>query len=170
MTFPVPIDARASKNFEIIKGGDEILVLSMPINNPLKAIAVGEWVKPVTVSGVATAGKLITGVDVTADPAKGARVSWTSYVPNDMWNGQTDVQATKQIDVLKGTYIANTKLFAAATVGTPGNLLVAIYEAANDRGVIVDVAPGDVTLIHLQAAVGRVLNFAGGVLTYESLA
>lgn len=168
MAFPVPVDARAAKNFEIIKGGDEVLIHSMPIYDTTKAIAIGEWVKPVNDGGVVKAGKLITGVDTSAAPAMGARASWTKYVPSDMNAGQADAQATKQVDVLKGPYIANTKLVDSAITGTPGNILVAIYEAANDRGVLLDIAPASVTTRQLQAMVGRVVGYASGVLTYES--
>lgn len=164
MTFPVPKDVRTTRDFELIFGQDELLRNSRGIDDPDVDIDVGEWLKPATGNKME---KLEAG-DVLATPANGCKVSWTRYRAGDTLNGQSDAVATGTVDVLSGTYQAKTKLYN--TVGThlqPGNLLVAVYDAT--LGGILDAPdPAAYTVLHLAAAVGRVVEVANGVLTYES--
>lgn len=167
MAFPVPKDVRAARDFELIRGGDESLRNSMPIANPAVRIDVGEWLKPVTSGGVTKAAKIIVTDDLTS-PALGAKVSWTLFVPGDPFTGQSDAVATKTVDLLSGTYQAKTKLYNTGGTFVPGYLLVAVFDAVNSRGYLDALDPATATARQLQAAVGRVVEVAGGVLHYES--
>jgi len=167
MAFPVPKDVRTTRNFELVLGQDSQLRQSMAIADTAKAIAVGEWVKPVTSGGVTKAGKLVNTDTVTAPP-KGARVSWTNFQPNDSNLGQADALATNTVDVLSGTYQAKTKLYNTAGTYAPGYLLVAAYDATNDRGILDAPDPGTMTIAQLQGVVARVIEVANGVLHYEA--
>ena len=166
MAFPVPKDVRTTRDFELILGGEEALRQSMQLFDPAADVDVGEWMKPVTSGGVTKASKLITAVDTQAAPAKGAKASWTRYRQNDLSNGQTDAIATGTVDLLSGTYQAKTKLYVVGGGVAPGNLLVAIFDSG--QGVLSGVDPAAVTVAQLQAAVGRVIEVAAGVLHYES--
>jgi hypothetical protein len=169
MAFPVPKDVRTTRDFELVLGQDELLRQSMPLADEAAPVDVGEWMKPVTSGGITKAGKLETGVDTLAAPANGAKVSWTSYRENDSNLGQSDALATKTVDLLSGTYQAKTKLYNTGSgFLAPGNLLVAVYDAGQDGGILDAVNPGAVTVAQLQAAVGRILEVANGVLHYES--
>lgn len=167
MTFPVPVDARAAKTFQIIRGQEELIRQSGPINDKTVAIAFGEWLKPVMVSGVVTYAKLVTAVDTSAAPAAGAKPSWTKFHPTSMSLGQGDALATGTVDVLSGTYQALTDHFAAGQTYNPGDLLVAIYDATLG-GVLFPVAPGSATDTQRACVVGRVVSSVqGGLLHYE---
>ena len=167
MAFPVPKDVRNTRDFELILGQDELLNQSMEIDDLAADIDQGEWMKPVTSGGTTKAAKLANGVDTLAAPAKGAKVSWSRYRQNDSSGGQADVLATGQVDLLSGTYQARTKLYNAGSgVLTPGNLLVAVESGG--QGILDAVDPSSVTVAQLQAAVGRILEVASGVLHYES--
>jgi len=169
MAFPVPPDVRDTRDFELVLGQDEMLRQSMAIAVEASPIDVGEWIKPVTSGGVTKAGKLATGVDTLAAPALGAKVSWTKYRQNDSNFGQSDALATKTVDILSGNYQAKTKLYNTGSgVLAPGNLLVAIFDATQAGGILDAVDPSSATIRQLQAAVGRILEVAGGVLHYEA--
>ena len=169
MTFPVPKDVRGTRDFELILGMDEMLRQTMPIADEAQPIDVGEWMKPIVSSGVTKAGKLIVAVDTLAAPARGAKVSWTSYRQNDTNLGQTDALATKTVDLLSGTYQAKTKLYNTGSgFLAPGNLLVAIFDATTAGGILDAPDPGAMTIPQLQAVVGRVVEVANGQLHYEA--
>jgi len=166
MAFPVPKDVRTTREFELVKGMDELIRHPMTINDPAAEIDVGEWLKPVSAGGETQAAKLDAG-DTLAAPALGAKASWTRYRQDDSCNGQADALATGTVDLLSGTYQAKTKLYNAASgFLAPGNLLVATFQGG--KGMLDAVDPGAVTVAQLQAAVGRVLEVANGVLHYES--
>lgn len=166
MTFPVPKDVRGTRDFELVMGQDELIRQSMAIADPTADFDVGEWIKPVTSGGLTKAGKLVTAVDTLAEPALGAKVSWTLYRNGDANAGQSDAMATKTLDVLSGTYQAKTKIYKTGGALSPGNLLVAIFDSG--RGVLDGLDPATATLRQLQATVGRIIEVAGGVLHYES--
>lgn len=164
MAFPVPSDARAVKDFELVKGINEALRTSLVIGDLTKPIDVGEWMK---VGAGATAAKLATGVDTLAAPAMGAKVSWTRYRQNDPSGGQGDALATSQVDLLSGNYQAKTKLFVTGSTYNPGDLLVAVFDVTQAGGIL-DAVNGTATARQIQAAVGRVISLANGVLHYEA--
>ncbi|TAL43324.1 MAG: hypothetical protein EPN91_06615 [Salinibacterium sp.] len=163
MTFPVPPDVRASRDFELVFGQDEILRNSTQLDDPTVSVAYGEWMK----LAAGKAKKLEAG-DVLAAPPNGAKVSWTLYKSGDSIGGQSDAVATKSVDLLSGTYQAKTKLYnTGSTYLQSGNLLVAVYDAT--LGGILDAPnPAAYTVLHLAAAIGRVISVDDGVLTYES--
>ena len=164
MTFPLPKDVRAARSFELVKGTDEVLRTPMVINNKLLPIAIGEWVK---LGAVNDAVKIVVG-DNLANPANGARVSWTNYVPADPYTGQGDALATGTIDVLTGKFMAWTTKYNAGGVLTPGALLVVDYDGVS-AGQLDGVTVGAATTKHLEAAVGRIIEVTGGRLLFESL-
>jgi len=164
-TFPVPKDVRGTRSFELVKGTDEMLRTPYPIADATKPVAVGEWVK---LNASAQAAKVVVG-DTLAAPALGAHVSWTNFVPSDMSAGQADVQATKEIDALSGDYQAKTKLYDTGATYVPGTLLVVIYDAPNDRGILAPLDPAaPPTVRQLMGAVGKVIQVTGGQLWYET--
>lgn len=169
MAFPVPKDVRASRDFELVLGQDELLRQSVEILDDTLPVDVGEWMKLSTSGGVSKAAKLANGVDTLAAPALGAKAAWTRFRPDDSSDGQADVLATKTIDLLSGTYQAKTKLYNTGSGNlAPGNLLVAVYDATQDGGILDALDPGAATVRQLQAVVGRILEVAGGVLHYEA--
>lgn len=171
MAFPVPKDVRTTRNFELVKGMDELLRTSMPLYDLAASVKVGEWLKPAVNGGVTKARKLESGTDVLATPALGAKVSWTAYVQGDASTGQGDAMATGTVDLLSGNYQAKTKLYnTGSSYLAPGNLLVAVYDAT-DGGILDGVNPAgtEADLVRqLQAVVGRVVEVANGVLHYEA--
>lgn len=169
MTFPVPKDVRGTRDFELVKGQDELIRHSMPISDLAASFDVGEWIKPVTSAGVTKAGKLVDTVDTLAAPALGAKASWTRYRQNDSSDGQADALATGTLDVLSGTYQARTKLYNTGSgFLAPGNLLVAVYDATQDGGILDAPDPGAMTVAQLQGVVARVIEVANGQLHYEA--
>ena len=168
MPFPVPKDVRTTRDFELVKGVDELLRTPTEIADLTADIDVGEWLKPVTSGGVTKAGKLVTAVDTLAAPALGAKVSWTLYRQGDTSAGQADAVGTSKVDLLSGTYQAKTKLYNSGSGDlAPGNLLVATFQAG--RGELDALDPATATVRQLQAAVGRIIEVADGVLHYESV-
>lgn len=166
MTFPVPKDVRGVRDFELVKGTDEMLRTSMPIDDKTKPIALGEWLK---MSGTGTAAKVVVA-DNLAAPALGAKPSWTKFVPGDYNSGQADALATSQADLLSGSFQAKTKLYDTGASYTPGSMLVVIYDAANDRGILAPLDPaGPPTARQLLAAVGKIIQVDAGRLWFESL-
>lgn len=166
MAFPVPKDVRTTRDFELVLGQDELLRKSFGLVDPAQNIDSGEWLKPATSGGATKLRKLEVADDITA-PAKGSKVSWTTYRQGDAWNGQTDAVATSSIDVLSGTYEAKTKFYNTGGTFAPGYLLVPVYDAT--KGGILDAPnPATMTIAQLQAVVGRVVEVAGGVLHYEA--
>lgn len=170
MAFPVPKDVRTTRDFELVLGQDEMLRQPLPIDDLTDDFDVGEWVKPVTSGGVTKAAKLESGTDTLAAPAKGAKASWTKYRQGDSSAGQADVLATGTLDLLSGSYQAKTKLYNTGSGQlAPGNLLVAVYDSGPPvLGILDAVDPSSVTVAHLQAAVGRIIEVANGVLHYET--
>src|SRR5690606_39187406 len=120
MAFPVPKDVRADRDFELIRGQDELLRRSAEMVDPTDDFVPGEWVVPAAGGKV---DKTSSGHTISA-PAMGAKVCWTLYQGGDPVAGQSDAVATKMIDVLSGTYQARTKLFnTSSSYLQPGNLL-----------------------------------------------
>lgn len=166
MAFPVPPDARATSDFEPVRGLDEMIRQSAELLDPAVSVDEGEWMKP------ATGGKAakLEASDTLAEPAMGAKVSWTRYRPDDFSNGQSDALATKTVDLLSGSYQARTKLFnAASLILDPGSLLVATFDATLGGGFL-DALPADgsATVRQLQAVVGRIIDVSNGVMHYEA--
>lgn len=167
MAFPVPKDVRAARDFELVKGMDEMLRKPLALADPTESIAVGEWIKPVTSGGLTKAQKLEAANDIDT-PALGCKCSWTKYVQGDAWNGQADAMATGTIDILSGTYEAKTKFYNTGGTFAPGYMLVPVYDAT--KGGILD-APNPatpLTIKQLQGVVARVIEVANGQLHYES--
>jgi hypothetical protein len=165
MTFPVPKDVRAPRDFSLIMGQDELLRNSCPLVDPTVSVLIGEWMKP---AAGGKADKLDSGDDL-AGPAMGAKVSWTLYVSNDSSLGQSDALATKTVDLLSGTYQATTKLYNAASAHLqPGNLLVAVFDNTVGGGILDAPDPAAYTATQIAAAVARVISVSAGLLTYES--
>ena len=171
MAFPVPKDVRTTRDFELVKGIDELLRTSTEIADLVEPVDVGEWMKPVTSGGVTKAGKLETGTDTLAAPALGAKASWTLYRQNDSSAGQADVQGTGKLDLISGTYQAKTRLYNTGSGNlAPGNLLVAVFDGTQGGGILDALDPASATTRQLQAVVGRIIEVADGVLHYESVA
>ena len=142
MAFPVPPDARATGNFELVRGLDEMIRQSMALADEAAPVDEGEWMKPATSGGVTKAAKSV---------------------------GQSDAMATKSVDLLSGSYQAKTKLYNTASgVLAPGNLLVAVYDATQEGGILDAVDPSTATVRQLQAVVGRIIEVASGVMHYEA--
>jgi hypothetical protein len=165
MTFPVPKDVRATREFEIIQGGDELIRQDLSVVSTTARFDPGEWVKPASSGGVTKAAKIVVADDID-EPALGAKVCWTLRVPGG--DGQTDTLATGKITVLSGTYQAKTKIYNTGGTFAPGYLLVAIFDAAEERGYLDALDPATADARQLQGVVGRVIEVAGGVLHYES--
>lgn len=169
MSFPVPKDVRGARDFEIVRGIDELLRQSMFIENEASPVDVGEWMKPAVSGGITKAKKLETAVDTLAAPARGAKASWTKYRQNDANLGQGDALATGALDLLSGTYQAKTKLYNTGSAFlAPGNLLVAVFDAGQAGGILDAPNPAAMTIAQLQAVVGRVVEHANGQLHYEA--
>ena len=166
MTFPVPPDARAGRDFEIVLGGDELIRQSFAVYDLVDTWDEGEWGYPVMDSGVEKMEKVALGV-VVAAPAVGARCVWTKYRQGDSNAGQADAMGTGQVEAITGPYQAKTRLYAAGTY-TPGWPLVVISDAVTNRGVLVSIDPAAVTLLQTSCIVGKVIGETGGVLHYES--
>lgn len=168
MAFPVPKDVRAVRDFELVKGQDELLRTPFQLVDPTESVNPGEWLKPATSGGVTKFQKLAAG-DTIAAPALGCKACWTKYRQGDAFTGQADAMATGTVDMLSGSYQAKTKFYNTAGANlAPGNLLVPVYDAT--LGGILD-APNPATPLtvpQLQAVVGRVIEVAGGQLHYES--
>ena len=170
MPFPVPPDARATGNFSVVRGTNEMIRENLPLFDETLPVDQGEWMKRVPDAGVAKAGKLVTAVDTLAAPALGAKVSWTSYRENDSNVGQSDALATKSVDLLSGSYQATTKLYntGAGALLAPGNLVVAVFDATQAGGILDVVDPATATIRQLQAVVGRIVEVNAGVMHYEA--
>jgi len=165
MAFPVPKDVRADRDFEIIKGLDDLIRTPALIADPTQPIVSGEWMK---YDAQGRAAKL-TAADTVAQPALGARLSWTLYAPGDSNLGQSDVLATKQADLLSGLFQAKSRYFDPAAAYQPGWLLVPVFDATNNRGVLSAVDPGAATVRQLAAAVAEVVQPpTGGRLWFET--
>jgi len=168
MAFPVPKDVRAARNFELVKGMDEMLRAPFLLADPTEDIDVGEWLKPVTSGGLTKMQKLEAANDIDT-PALGCKCSWTLYRQGDAFNGQADAMATGTIDILSGTYQAKTKFYnTGGSYLAPGNPLVPVYHAT--LGGILD-APNPatpLTIPQLQGVVARVIEVANGQLHYEA--
>jgi hypothetical protein len=167
MAFPVPKDVRAVRDFELVMGMDELIRHGYDLADASVSVDVGEWMKLTTSGGKTKAAKLVTDDDID-EPALAAKVSWTRYRPGDAIAGQSDALATKQVDLLSGTYEAKTKLYVTATTYSPGMLLVAVWDAVNSRGILNGVTVATATVRQLQGAVGKVIEVASGVLHYEA--
>ena len=169
MTFPVPPDARAVGDFELVRGIDDMIRQTLPVYDEAADYDPGEWLKPATDAGVTKARKLEAG-DVLLSPALGCKVCWTKYRQGDAYNGQSDAMATGTVDLLSGTYQAKTKFYETGTSYTPGQLLVPVYDAT--KGGILDGFDAAATdaqkIAMLQGVVGRVIEVADGVLHYEA--
>lgn len=170
MTFPVPPDARATANFDVVRGVTEAIREPLKLADEAADVDVGEWMKRVDSGGVTKAAKLATGVDTLAAPALGAKVSWDSYRANGSNIGQSDTLATKTITLLSGHYQAQTKLYNTGAGGLliPGNLLVATFDGTQAGGILDVVDPSSATVRQLQAVVGRIVEVAAGVMHYEA--
>lgn len=166
MSFPVPPDVRATRDFELVLGMDELLRQGYPIKDIASPIDVGEWMKPVTDAGETKMAKLEVADDIDA-PARGCKVSWTKYRQGDANAGQSDVLATGLVDMLSGTYQAKTKIFNSGGTFAPGHLLVPVYDATLG-GMLDAPTPAALTLVQLQSVVARVIEVADGVLHYEA--
>ena len=163
-TFPVPPDNRLGSDFQVTKGWDMLQRTPAKIYDKTKSYLLGEFIKR-DASGNAL--KLVTGVDVIATPALGARINWTKFVPNDFWNGMPDAVATGQLDLLSGLFTVNTKFFDTGATYTPGCPLVAIYDATLG-GILAPLDPaGPPTARQLAAVVGTFVSKANGYLTAE---
>lgn len=160
----VPKDVRGARDFELVKGTDEMLRTSVPMDDPDNdSFDVGEFV------GVNAAGNAIkvTATVVTA-PEQAAKLCWTKYVPADTNNGQTDALGTKTVDLVSGTFQAKTKLVVPDGTPAPGELLVVILNGG--IGKVTNVVGTPANLDQVRGAVGKVLNWDATnlVLWFES--
>lgn len=163
--FPVPKDVRATREFELVNGGDELIRKDWQVVDPTLRFDPGEWVKPATSGGITKAAKVVIADDID-EPALGAKVCWTLRNPDG--DGQTDTLATKAVTVLSGTYEAKTKIYNTGGTFAPGYLLVVVYDATNERGYLDAPDPATMDARQLQGVVGRVIEIISGVLHYES--
>lgn len=167
MTFPVPPDAREVANFEVVRNITEMIRETLPIADEAADVDQGEWMKRVDASGTTKAAKIVVA-DNLAAPALGAKVSWTTYRQNNSSVGQSDALATKTLDLLSGSYQARTKLFDTSGELAVGSLLIPIFSATQNGGIIAGVVPGAMSIRQLQAVVGRIIEVAVGVMHYEA--
>lgn len=167
MSFPIPPDVRAARNFELVLGQEDMLRHDYTINTGVTSFEVGELVKLVTGGGEPKAAKMDSG-DAVATPPAGARFCWTLFKTGDSNLGQSDVLATNKVTLLSGKFQAKTKNFLAGTY-TPGFLLVAAWDSVNSRGSLQAVDPTSASSRQIASAVGRVLDSASGVLYFETL-
>jgi hypothetical protein len=167
VAYPVPPDARAVGDFEIVRGIDSMIRQTVPIADTTEDFDLGEWVKLVTSGGFTKAQKLEAAQDITT-PALGARCCWTLYRDGDSDSGQSDAMATKTLDLLSGTYQAKTKFYNTSGTFGPGYPLCAVYHAT--LGGVLD-APDPATPLsntQLQSVVARCIEVVDGVLHYEA--
>lgn len=163
--FPVPKDVRAVRDFEIVRASDEMIRQDLAVVDATLRFDPGEWVKPATSGGTTKAAKIAVADDLTS-PALGAKVCWTLRVPGG--DGQTDSLATGAITVLSGTYQAKTSIYNTGGTYAPGYLLVAVFDAVEERGYLDALNPAATSARQLSAVVGRVIEVASGRLHYES--
>lgn len=169
MAFPVPVDARAAKDFELVLGQEEMLRNSFDLNAGITATVEGEWMK-LTTTGAVVAAKTVNAVDTSAAPAIGAKCCWTKYSSTSMDLGQSDAFATGKVDLLSGVFQAKSKLYDVGGTYAPGNLLVVVHDNVNGRGVLYGLDPAAITTRQLAGVVGRVIDLVNGVLHFESVA
>jgi hypothetical protein len=166
MSFPVPKDVRADRPFQIIKGLDEIIRIPALIADMTQPFVIGEFVK---LDAQARAVKL-GAADVVATPALGAHVCWTLFSPGSSLLGQSDVLATREVDLVSGPFQAKTQYYDPTATYQPGFPLVAVFDAVNNRGMLTAVDPATATVRQLAAAVGKVFQPpTGGLLWFESV-
>lgn len=162
----LPPDVRQARDFRIIKGLDDNLIRTdYAINSAVNSLLSGEWV------GLNASGEVIkaTGASL-ANPLQTAACNWTLFARDDTSAGQSDAVATNQVTLISGSYQAQTKLFESTGTFTQGSLLVVRESSTvSDLGVLDAVAGGSATAEQIAGAVGKVVSFAGGVLTYRSL-
>lgn len=153
MTFPVPKDVRGPRPFELVRGLDEMLRNPAPIADMTQPLVPGEWIK------LDAQGRIVklTAADTPLLPAVGAFVCWTLFSPGNAYLGQSDVLATRQAEYLSGPYQARTQYYDPTANYPPGVPLVAVFDAANNRGVLSPVDLGSATPRQLAAAVGYVI-------------
>ena len=154
MTFPVPKDVRGSRPFELVRGMGEMLRNPAPIADMTQPLSPGEWIKLDAQGRVAK----LTAADTPLLPAVGGFVCWTLFAPGNSYAGQSDVLATRQADYLSGPYQARTQFYDPTAAYPPGVPLVAVYDAANNRGVLSPVDLGSATPRQLAAVVAYVMQ------------
>jgi hypothetical protein len=165
MSFPVPKDVRGPRQFELVKGTDEMLRTSVLVADMTQPLVEGEFVK---LDAQGRAAKLSAG-DVLATPAMGACACWTLFSPGSSLLGQSDVLATRQAEVLSGPFQAKTQIYDPTANYLPGSLLVAVFDAANNRGMLAPIDPASATVRQLAAVVARTIQPPfGGQLWFES--
>ena len=177
MAFPVPVDARAARAFEVVLGHDTMLIQSAKPNDTAAVFVEGEWVGLTTNVIAAAVGpdnwKVLKASGATlAAPLAGARICLTKYTPSDTYNAQADAVATSSIDVASGQYQAKTTLWDVSGDETSGNILVVISSVVagvdTGRGVLAGVPPSTATARQLACSVGRIIAVLDGVLHFES--
>lgn len=167
MSFPIPKDVRAARDFELVLGQEDMLRHDYTIATGVTDFDVGEVVKLITGGGEPKAQKLDSG-DAVATPPAGVRIVWTNFKAGDSTNGQSDVLATNKVTLLSGSYQAKTKNFLAGTY-TPGFLLVGAWDSVNEKGSVQAVDPASASARQIASAFARVLDLASGVLYFETL-
>ena len=96
----VPKDVRADRDFQIVKGVAEMLRTSLPMDDPANdSFTQGEVVVRQCHGHCGQGYGRAAGT-----PLLNARICWTTYVPDDTNNGQTDALGTKTVDVLSGPF------------------------------------------------------------------
>jgi len=161
----LPPDARAERDFRIIKGTDSLIRTDKVIDAGVASLEVGEFVVVNATNKVVKA----TGATLAA-PAQNTACCWTKYAKNDPRAGQSDAVATGHATLISGPYHAKTKFFESTGTFTAGHLLVVrASTTVTGLGVLDAVAPASATTVQLAAAIGKVVSLSNGVLTYRTL-
>lgn len=162
----LPPDVRTARPFRIIKGLDDNLIRTdYAVDSGVTSIDSGEWV---VLSATNQATK--TSGQTLANPAQNVALNWTKFERNNTSTGQSDAAVLEQITCVSGSYQAETTFVETTGTFTPGFLLV-VRESTTvaGQGVLDAVDGASATAEQIAAAVGKVISFSGGRLTYRSL-
>jgi hypothetical protein len=160
----LPPDVRAARNFRITKGLDDLIRADHAIDSAVTIVLSGEWIVLDASNNVTK-----TSGETLAAPAHNVACSWTLFARDNTSTGQADAVATDQLTTITGPYRADTKFFETTGTFTAGFLLV-VRESTTvaGQGVLDAVDSAAASNAQLGAAIGRVVAFSGGVLTYRT--
>ena len=160
----IPPDVRATRDFRIIKGLDNILRTDHAVDTSVSTAERGQWL---VLNG--SNALVNTSTETLASPAQNVVCCWTKYVKDDPSAGQSDAVATGNITSVSGSYMAETKFFESTGTFTPGFLLVVQADTTTAaKGVLNAVDGASATAKQIAGSVGRVVKLENGVLTYRT--
>lgn len=162
----VPKDVRTDRDFQIVKGVAEMIRTSLPMNDPDNdSFTQGEIVN------INIDGEVVKCAGAVGTPDLNARVCWTTYVPGDTGNGQTDAIGTKTVDVLSGSFQFKVKAAFFVAQGTPavGDSLFAFVDSGVGKLYNEPAATAAGTELAPGVAVAKIISWDGTTLWAESL-